>query len=55
MNSDGQTYHVPGFAAGPGYDLATGLGTLDAAAFVPALARAASDDHGGGDQYGGGQ
>ncbi len=55
VNSDGQTYHVPGFAAGPGYDLATGLGTLDAAAFVPALARAASDDHGGGDQYGGGQ
>ena len=51
VNSDGQTYHVPGFAAGPGYDLASGLGTLDAAAFVPALARAAGDDHyQGGDQ-----
>jgi subtilase family serine protease len=30
---------VTGFDAGPGYDLATGWGTIDAAAFVPALAR----------------
>ncbi|HEY3734321.1 MAG TPA: S53 family peptidase [Streptosporangiaceae bacterium] len=30
---------VTGFAAGPGYDLATGWGTIDAATFVPALAR----------------
>jgi subtilase family serine protease len=30
---------VPGFAAGPGYDLITGLGTVDAARFVPELAR----------------
>ena len=37
-NSDGQTYHVPGFSATPGYDLASGLGTVDAARFVPALA-----------------
>jgi subtilase family serine protease len=29
---------VTGFNAGPGYDLASGLGTLDAAQFVPALA-----------------
>ncbi|HEU5266539.1 MAG TPA: hypothetical protein VFU35_07550, partial [Jatrophihabitans sp.] len=29
---------VPGFPAGPGYDLATGLGTVDAPAFVTALA-----------------
>jgi subtilase family serine protease len=28
---------VQGFAAGPGYDLVTGLGTVDAALFVPAL------------------
>ena len=41
-NSDGNTYHVPGFNAGPGYDLASGLGTIDAARFVPALAQAAS-------------
>ena len=41
-NSDGQTYHVPGFSAGPGYDMASGLGTLDAVRFVPALALAAS-------------
>ncbi|MDX6477215.1 MAG: hypothetical protein QOH95_2726 [Gaiellaceae bacterium] len=43
VNSDGQTYHVPGFEAGTGYDLASGLGTIDAAAFVPALAKAARD------------
>jgi subtilase family serine protease len=29
---------VPGFAAGPGYDMASGLGTVDAARFVRALA-----------------
>jgi subtilase family serine protease len=39
-NSDGNTYTVQGFDAGPGYDLASGLGTIDAASFVPALARA---------------
>ncbi len=54
-NSDGQTYHVPGFAAGPGYDLASGLGTIDALRFVPALAISAGRDHGGGDDGGGGQ
>jgi len=30
---------VTGFNAGPGYNLATGWGTIDAAKFVPALAR----------------
>jgi subtilase family serine protease len=30
---------VTGYPAGPGYDLATGWGTIDAAQFVPALAR----------------
>jgi subtilase family serine protease len=46
-NSDGKTYDVPGFSAGPGYDLASGLGTVDdAARFVPALANAAGN--GGG-------
>jgi subtilase family serine protease len=40
-NSDGNTYDVPGFNAGPGYDLASGLGTIDAPRFVPALAAAA--------------
>jgi len=38
MNSDGNTYLVEGYSAGPGYDLVTGLGTLDAAKFVRALA-----------------
>ena len=32
---------VAGFAAAPGYDLASGVGTVDAAKFVPALAAAA--------------
>jgi hypothetical protein len=30
---------VTGFDAGTGYDLASGWGTIDAAKFVPALAR----------------
>jgi subtilase family serine protease len=30
---------VTGFPAGPGYDLSSGWGTIDAATFVPALAR----------------
>jgi subtilase family serine protease len=42
-NSDGTTHTVTGFAAGPGYDLASGLGTVDAAKFVPALVRAMND------------
>jgi subtilase family serine protease len=32
---------VPGFRAGPGYDLVSGLGTVNAAYFVPELARLA--------------
>jgi subtilase family serine protease len=55
-NSDGKTYTVQGFNAGPGYDLASGLGTVDAAKFVPALARSGGDQggDGGGDGSGGG-
>ena len=30
---------VKGFSAGPGYDLASGVGTLYAPAFVPELAK----------------
>lgn len=37
-NSDGITYTVIGYNAGRGYDLASGVGTIDAARFVPALA-----------------
>jgi subtilase family serine protease len=44
VNTDGQTYHVPGFEAGTGYDLASGLGTIDAGSFVPALAQAANEN-----------
>ena len=35
-------YGVTGFTAAPGYDVATGWGTVDAARFVPALATAAN-------------
>jgi subtilase family serine protease len=41
-NSDGNTYHVPGYDALPGYDMASGLGTVDPARFVAALANGAS-------------
>jgi subtilase family serine protease len=37
-NSDGTTHTVVGFTAARGYDLASGVGTIDAAKFVPALA-----------------
>ena len=32
---------VTGFSAQPGYDLASGVGTVDASTFVPELAEAA--------------
>ncbi len=35
-------FGVTGFAAAPGYDVATGWGTVDAARFVPALAAASA-------------
>ena len=34
----GKLHKVRGFTAGPGYDLASGLGTVNAADFVPELA-----------------
>jgi hypothetical protein len=36
-NAQDQQVTVPGYSAGPGYDLATGVGTINAAVFVPAL------------------
>jgi subtilase family serine protease len=42
MNSNGKTYHVRGFNARTGYDLASGLGTIDPARFVAALANGAT-------------
>ena len=33
---------VKGFQAGPGYDLASGVGTVDAGLFVPELVQASS-------------
>jgi subtilase family serine protease len=39
FTQDGQTYTVPGYPAHAGYDLPTGVGTPNAAALVPALAR----------------
>ena len=40
-NGDGKTYTVQGYTAGPGYDLASGLGTFNGAALVRALAERA--------------
>lgn len=39
---------VPGFAAGPGYDMASGVGTIDANLFVRALAGEQRGDQNGG-------
>ena len=41
---------VTGPDAGPGYDMATGWGTIDGARFVPALAIAASAQNNQGDR-----
>lgn len=49
FTQDGTNYSVNGFKAGPGYDLASGVGTVDAAYFVPELAAAAGS---GGDVQG---
>jgi subtilase family serine protease len=53
-NSDGITYTVVGFDATKGYDLASGLGTVNAAKFVPALARSGGDEGDGSDGGSGG-
>jgi subtilase family serine protease len=42
FSSHGKTHIVPGFRAQRGYDLISGLGTIDAAQFVPELAKATS-------------
>ena len=39
FTQNGQTYTVPGFQAVAGYDLASGLGTVDAAKLVRELGR----------------
>ncbi len=41
FSQGGRRHTVRGFAARPGYDLASGLGTVNAARFVPELAAAA--------------
>jgi subtilase family serine protease len=41
FTQDGVNYLVHGYPAEPGYDLASGVGTVDAALFVPELAQAA--------------
>ena len=40
FTANGKTYAVRGYRAGPGYDLVTGVGTIDAARLVPELAAA---------------
>jgi len=44
---NGQLVRVNGYSAGPGYDLASGVGTVDAALFVPELAAAVGGTYGG--------
>jgi subtilase family serine protease len=47
FTQNGNLYTVKGFNARPGYDLASGVGTVDAAHFVPELARTVNRlDHG---------
>ena len=41
FTQNGKTYTVPGASATKGYDLASGVGTVNGAYFVPELARAA--------------
>jgi subtilase family serine protease len=41
FSQGGKEHTITGFAAGPGYDLASGVGTIFAPDFVPALARTA--------------
>jgi subtilase family serine protease len=41
FTQNGKSHTVVGFKALPGYDLASGVGTIDAAKFVPELAQAA--------------
>jgi subtilase family serine protease len=38
FRQDGRLYTIRGFTAGPGYDLASGVGTVNAPRFVPELA-----------------
>jgi subtilase family serine protease len=45
FTQNGTLFTVPGFSAGPGYDMASGVGTVNAALFVPELARAARGFH----------
>jgi subtilase family serine protease len=42
FTQNGEFYTVPGFSATAGYNLASGLGTVNAALFVPELAKAVS-------------
>jgi subtilase family serine protease len=41
FTQNGKSYTVQGYSAGPGYSMSAGVGTVDAALFVPELARAA--------------
>ena len=45
VNSDGTTINILGPSAIHGYDLASGLGTINAARFVPALARDSNNEN----------
>jgi hypothetical protein len=42
FTQNGKLYTVHGYSASPGYNMSAGVGTVNAALFVPELARAAS-------------
>ena len=50
FSQDGSNDTVQGYNAGPGYDLASGVGTVDAALFVPELVAAVGSVDASGDQ-----
>jgi len=55
FSRNGKSVTVPGYSAGPGYDLASGVGTIDAARFVLDGQPPSSDDLSPGQELGGGQ
>jgi subtilase family serine protease len=48
FTQNGKLYTVQGYSASAQYNMATGVGTVNAALFVPELARAGRGRHGGG-------
>jgi subtilase family serine protease len=45
ISGNNSTPTVPGFTAGPGFDVVSGWGTIDASRFVPSLVAGVREDH----------